>query len=1151
MSETIHGDKIQVGDIDGSIVAIGQGAQVIIQQTQSSVEIARQQAQQDRLVLAQNVGRYATALVSKAKGVLEVQLPQQETRQPFKSLYAYTLADAGRFYGREEAIGELLRIVGRNTLTVLHGDSGVGKTSILRAGLSPHLLANSHLPVLVTIRRRTICEEVKRTLLPDIDLVPLVSAMSLRGFLREIQDTVGPNTMVVLILDQFETIFSSAFSEQTRQSDFEELQECIADPTLDIRVIISIRDDMFGKLTGFESDIAKPYENHYLLPPPTLEEAREIIVRSADQAGITYEPELVDTILADFATEDIAPSQLQIVFGTLVDQLPHDQNQITTRQYTDAGRVSGILTNYLMAIKGQLVSDDREIAQAILECLVGSDRRRDAKTLSELREEITPLGFDANRLDGVLDYLLRKRIISPVQIGELADVYAFEIVHDYIAEQVEVSPEAQAKKVAHDLLARRVIDYRRFGSLLIPDELQTVQRQLVYLKLDEEEQSLVNKSKSEISKNRIRRRVIIAILILLPVALLLSFLQAEVRVAQQRIDHANTAVAIQRTADSEVVAATQALGALALAQETQQAELTTVQARSVSAQATQVSAEKDALLSSIVATRLSRAQTFDIGTDPAAALVLGARLWIAHGSTNHISVFDILDGSLLVTIPMPDQPNAFLYANGYVWISANTRVVTVDPTTLSIVDSFVIAGRAGDLAYDGSYIWISNEDGVTQWDPQDNLPIHKVFLPDGANKLEFDGRHLWVSSYRGTSLFVLDPESDQVVGEVFITEPVFDILFDGGTVWVTTDRTGLLRGLSPDTLQLSREYMLGTRLAGLTSDGTTLWVADYSDNVVFNLDPSTGAVLGHYRVGRGPVVLVFDRQQIWSLNHVDGTATAIPLQIPVPISPAQIAYDNGTLWIVDQRSPRLVGVDETTGEVVGNYLLSDTPSDLAVHDHSIWLTLRRSQQIVVINPSNGETVSALSVDGDAEAFLLTDAMLWAALGEQKEIMGIDLQSGEVSALYSIPGEPALLIELGDLLWVATQNTNRLVSINPREGSISSYALPGLPISMVPDEERDLVWIGIAGTNLVQAIDPATGLAAISIEMSHEPRALLIGYGDIWVAGGDMLSQIDIDRQEYLLQYQVGRGVFGMTFGKERVWVSSFTDKTVESIALEH
>src|SRR5258707_3089392 len=62
-------------------------------------------------------------------------------------LASFTETDREFFAGRGEEIDELLRLVRRDTLTLLYGVSGLGKTSLLQAGLFPTLRAEDYLPV--------------------------------------------------------------------------------------------------------------------------------------------------------------------------------------------------------------------------------------------------------------------------------------------------------------------------------------------------------------------------------------------------------------------------------------------------------------------------------------------------------------------------------------------------------------------------------------------------------------------------------------------------------------------------------------------------------------------------------------------------------------------------------------------------------------------------------------------------------------------------------------------------------------------------------------------------------------------------------------------------------------------------------------------
>src|ERR1700719_1496366 len=70
---------------------------------------------------------------------------------PWLGLASFTEETRGFFYGRDEEVAELARRVQRKLLTVLFGQSGLGKTSILRAGIVPRLRSQGYCPVYVRI----------------------------------------------------------------------------------------------------------------------------------------------------------------------------------------------------------------------------------------------------------------------------------------------------------------------------------------------------------------------------------------------------------------------------------------------------------------------------------------------------------------------------------------------------------------------------------------------------------------------------------------------------------------------------------------------------------------------------------------------------------------------------------------------------------------------------------------------------------------------------------------------------------------------------------------------------------------------------------------------------------------------------------------
>src|SRR5205809_5878546 len=77
--------------------------------------------------------------------------PAVDPQHPWLGLASFTEETRSYFYGREEEVAELARRVQRKLLTILFGQSGLGKTSILQAGLVPRLRPEGFCPVYVRL----------------------------------------------------------------------------------------------------------------------------------------------------------------------------------------------------------------------------------------------------------------------------------------------------------------------------------------------------------------------------------------------------------------------------------------------------------------------------------------------------------------------------------------------------------------------------------------------------------------------------------------------------------------------------------------------------------------------------------------------------------------------------------------------------------------------------------------------------------------------------------------------------------------------------------------------------------------------------------------------------------------------------------------
>ena len=408
-------------------------------------------------------------------------------RGPYKGLLFYELADAGSFFGRQQDIQNLLSVMDRGNFTILYAESGAGKTSLLQAGIVPCLIADRNLPIYLRSNDKNPSLAIKRIFIPDLSQVPNLTKAPLTDFLQRVSEMIGTKTALYFFLDQFEEFFTKT-TDPDQKAFIEELADCLDNSNLNVHWLISMRKEYFGHLEIFSRRIRNPYENYYYLNKLTRDQAHEVITKSAKGFRLLFENGLIDCILDDLGTSAIAPPELQLVCTALYEENPEGQNPITMELYQREGGATGILTDHLKRVLNRDIPPvQRAIARQLLESLVTSIPQRTIRSHQELINQLASKKVSAEDVVVVLNQLINSRLI---RAEEAEDGLKYELVHDYLLEEIKLDPQTKQRKQAAELLEQGTENWKRHGLLLGRDAIELIDRERQVLKPNPDEVQL-------------------------------------------------------------------------------------------------------------------------------------------------------------------------------------------------------------------------------------------------------------------------------------------------------------------------------------------------------------------------------------------------------------------------------------------------------------------------------------------------------------------------------------------------------------------------------------------------------------------------------------------------------------------------------------
>jgi cellulose biosynthesis protein BcsQ len=329
---------------------------------------------------------------------------------PYRGLVPFREEDSDFFFGREAEVDAILDRLRQDGTCSVVGTAGIGKTSVVFAGLVPtlrrgRLPGSEHWPVVRLRPGNRPLVSLKKALATlvgppqgvDDDVIVDIDALGAR--------IVDLFQLVLLVVDQMEELFIAVDADE-REAFVDALDQLYQGGRGAVAPILVVRSEVFHEAIQMPA-LARLLSNPIILGTLSRERLRAAVEVPAQRLGVAFEPGLVDRLLADVGDEPGAIALLQFVLRELWQ---HQRDGYLTHQSYDGmgGAIQGLVSRADAALQS-LSAHEREIAREVFLTLVGigevGARRRTTVAMEELIAGLEERGFTTAESQRMVEWL--------------------------------------------------------------------------------------------------------------------------------------------------------------------------------------------------------------------------------------------------------------------------------------------------------------------------------------------------------------------------------------------------------------------------------------------------------------------------------------------------------------------------------------------------------------------------------------------------------------------------------------------------------------------------------------------------------------------------------------------------------------------------
>lgn len=344
---------------------------------------------------------------------------------PYKGLRAYTESDAELFYGREKSTKMLIEKLCNSQLVCIIGPSGIGKSSLTRAGLIPAIrkgaiTGSENWFITEMVPGTHPFEELEAALL-RISAEKTTSLLDLlqqdeRGLIKAAKRIVPQSEgELLLVIDQFEELFTLVEHEALRRQFLNNLVAAATDQRSRIRIVLVLRADFFGQPLLYQSFGELLHKNSAVVLPPSKEELAQVISSPAESIGVDVEKGLRATMIADVLNQ---PSALPLLQYTLTELFNNRHNgRMTLASYESIGGIRGALGKRAEEIYNSLEPQQQALTKQLFLRLVNINEATEVTRRRTLRSELISIRLNnekapSDSINQIIDMFSQHRLLT-------------------------------------------------------------------------------------------------------------------------------------------------------------------------------------------------------------------------------------------------------------------------------------------------------------------------------------------------------------------------------------------------------------------------------------------------------------------------------------------------------------------------------------------------------------------------------------------------------------------------------------------------------------------------------------------------------------------------------------------------------------------